>query len=115
MFVDLPPAQVYCLAEVIYLEARGEEKAGQRAVAHVVLNRSKKTKKTICQVVREPRQFQVNFRKSYVGKTWADVYKVASNPGIDPTGGATSFKTAYSRAKWNLKFLIQIGNHRFYK
>lgn len=113
--LDLPPAQVHCLAEVVYLEARGESELGRKAVAHVVLNRSKQRNKSVCEITREPKQFQVQFRKSYVGETWQSIYKLASSPGSDPTGGATSFKTVWSKAKWNLRFLKTIGNHMFYR
>ncbi len=113
--LDLPPPEIHCISQAIYHEARGEPKEGQKAVAHVILNRYKTLHKTPCQVLKQPNQFQIKLRKSYIGKVWADVYKIASNPGVDPTRGATSFKTTWSRAKWNLKFLVRIGSHNFYK
>jgi spore germination cell wall hydrolase CwlJ-like protein len=113
--LDLPPAQTHCLAQVIYLEARGESTLGQRAVAHVVINRSKKTGKPICAVIKQPGQFQVKFRSSYFGYAWDNAVKIARSPGIDITKGSLYFKSKSSRARWNLKHMTSIGNHSFYK
>lgn len=115
MFIDLPPQQAFCVAQIVYHEARGESDLGKRAVAHVVLNRANKRQKTPCQVLKEPRQFQIKLRQTYVGKAWEHCYKIANAPGIDPTRGAMYFKTSSSATRWNLKFLTRIGNHLFYK
>ena len=46
-------AEVHCLAENVFFEARGEPKHGQYAVAHVTLNRVKHPSypDTVCEVV----------------------------------------------------------------
>jgi spore germination cell wall hydrolase CwlJ-like protein len=46
-------SELNCLANAIYFEARGESDAGQRAVAHVILNRvdSRYYPNSICEVV----------------------------------------------------------------
>lgn len=51
--IVLDPQEVFCLAQNIYFEARGEDKEGQIAVAHVTLNRvnSEKFPNTVCEVV----------------------------------------------------------------
>jgi len=51
--------QLYCLAQNIYFEARGEDAAGQLAVAMVTMNRvfSKRFPSTICGVVWQNKQF----------------------------------------------------------
>jgi len=51
--------QLYCGAQNIYHESRGESNLGQIAVAHVVRNRveSPKYPNTVCEVVWQPKQF----------------------------------------------------------
>jgi len=51
------PEEVFCLAQNIYHEARGEDLSGQRAVAHVTMNRvfSDKFPNTVCEVVYQAR------------------------------------------------------------
>lgn len=51
------PEEVFCLAQNIYHEARGEDLSGQVAVAHVTMNRvnSKKFPNTVCEVVYQAR------------------------------------------------------------
>src|SRR6266550_6021694 len=52
-------AEVTCMAQALYYEARGEGQNGEEAVAEVVLQRvrSGAHPNTICGVVHEPRQF----------------------------------------------------------
>ena len=47
--------EIYCLAENVYHEARGEPDIGKQAVAHVVLNRVDRTDfpNTICGVIKQ--------------------------------------------------------------
>lgn len=51
------PEEVFCLAQNVYHEARGEDLSGQMAVAHVTMNRvkSKKFPNTVCEVVYQTR------------------------------------------------------------
>ena len=42
--------QVKCLADIIYSEARGENKTGMLAVAHASLNRSKRSGLPVCYI-----------------------------------------------------------------
>ncbi|HET9070116.1 MAG TPA: cell wall hydrolase, partial [Amaricoccus sp.] len=51
--------ELACLAEAVYFEARGTGAAGETAVAHVVVNRSKNSKfpDTLCGVVGQGCQF----------------------------------------------------------
>lgn len=57
--LNISSADIKCLAENIYHEARGESLMGRIAVAQVTVNRlnSQKFGKTICQVVYAPKQF----------------------------------------------------------
>lgn len=52
-------AEVSCMAEALYYEARGEGQNGQEAVAEVILQRvrSRVHPGTVCGVVHEPGQF----------------------------------------------------------
>jgi len=115
MPLDLPPQQVVCIAQAVYHEARGESEMGQRAVAHVILNRAKKRKLSPCQVLHQPGQFHIRLKKSYSGKDWQKAWQVANYPGKDPTGGATYFKHVKCRANWNLRLTTSVGSHNFYK
>lgn len=49
------PAEVDCLAQAVYYEARGESAAGQRAVAQVVVNRTRAGgfPRSICKVIHQ--------------------------------------------------------------
>jgi spore germination cell wall hydrolase CwlJ-like protein len=50
-------SEVFCMAENVYHEARGEPLDGQLAVNAVVLNRSERRYMSPCDVVWEPSQF----------------------------------------------------------
>lgn len=113
--LDLPPPQIVCVAQAVWHEARGESDLGKRAIAHVVLNRSKKFHKTPCEVLRQPGQFQIKLKRKYSGNAWRDAYKIAYYPGKDPTGGAIYFKHRKCNTVWKYKLTTSIGNHNFYK
>jgi spore germination cell wall hydrolase CwlJ-like protein len=94
-----------CLRKTVWAEARGEGKLGQRAVAHVILNRVKQHKKSICTIVHQKGQFKQgtpskNFKVPFLG--------------IDPTNGATYFRTKDAPRWHGYKKKIRIGNHTFY-
>jgi len=107
-----------CMAQVVYYEARGEGRAGQEAVAHVVLNRGGKICKTVfkgcefswtCKTVQAP-----------YGQAWLDARDVARSvlqgETEDPTDGATHFYSGKYKPGWALKFrfTVKIGAHKFY-
>lgn len=113
-----------CLANVIYREARGESRAGQQAVAHVVLNRVKDPAfpDSICAVVRQPGQFAPRASGRPLDEQSYDRAKVVARNAIrgvsdDPTGGATYFHAGANRPKWSWSLVGagQIGKHRFYR
>jgi hypothetical protein len=52
-----PDPDWQCLVSAVYHEARGEPAKGKRAVLEVVLHRSAKSGKSICEVVAQKRQF----------------------------------------------------------
>jgi len=108
---DLPPQQVQCIAEVIYAEARGESIIGQRAVGHVILNRSRRNGRTPCQVIARPNQFH-RVRVNYASEAWRVAQRLARNLGEDITLGALYFNPGSVR---RYTYTVTIGNHRFYK
>jgi spore germination cell wall hydrolase CwlJ-like protein len=105
-----------CLAHAVYYEARGETRAGQEAVAHVVLNRGG----SICKTVYKGCQFSWVCKpvKAPYGTAWLQARRVAADVLKDPndnTGGATHFHTGRS-PYWaaSMRFTIKIGRHKFY-
>lgn len=114
--MELPPPQIFCVAQAIYAEARGESERGQRAVAHVIINRSKADKVTACTIVHRDGQFQIRFRKHYKGKDWDCAVKYASRPGLNPIGVSKFFRVRSMGGYWRgHKIVTSIGNHNFFK
>lgn len=121
----LSSAALLCLALNIYHEARGEPLQGQRAVAHVVINRVKHPAypDDVCKVVYQDKQFSwVGTKKQKPkGPAWDQAktvaYKALLGESKDPTYGATHFHTKYVKPKWSyrLKRVRTINNHVFYK
>ena len=121
--------EIYCLAENIYFEARGESNLGQMAVAWVTLNRVQDPNfpNTICEVVWEDGQFSW----THDGKSdkptdpiaWMDAQTIAwlvyntQDKQFDPTDGATMFHANYVKPKWRKEYeqTSRIDNHVFYK
>lgn len=90
---------------MVWAEARGEPEKGQIAVAHVVLNRVRKSGRSICTVTNRPGQFtQKSFPKAFT----------VNLLGKDPTGGATHFRTKDSQMWLGLNKYVRIGGHTFY-
>lgn len=58
-FASEKPSDLQCLTATVFFEARAESSKGQKAVADVVLNRTKHSAfgGTICDVVKQPYQF----------------------------------------------------------
>lgn len=91
-----------CLALALYHEARSNDTSGQFAVGHVILNRSKKTGKTISQVLWDAHGSQFQWVKKPLAKiiphdqaSWFiaqhnAVYLMTEHPE-DNTNGATMF------------------------
>lgn len=119
-----------CLREAIYFEARGEDLAGQFAVAEVVLNRVEAAgfPKTVCGVVHAAANGECAF--SYVCDATADVMRDAmardragriARAMLDGaprnlTGGATFFHATWSRPNWGaVTRTAEIGGHLFYR
>lgn len=120
---ELDTREFLCLALNIYHESRGESEAGQKAVAHVVLNRrnSGRFPTSICAVTFQRSQFSWTVRPvgSLVPRETASWEKsqrlaleVLNGQATDPTGGATSFRDR--RLGWRGRGpRMVIGGHIF--
>jgi len=121
--------QIDCLATNMFYEARGEPDRGKLAVGLVTLNRVKKGyANTVCDVVRQPRQFSwykpgkikssgntLYMSVRTIAETLYDEYYVA-NTYIDFTDGATHFHHRGVNPGWKRMVLtVQVGPHLFKK
>ena len=124
---------VYCLAQNIYFEARGEPMVGKVAVGHVVLNRAadRRFPRNVCSVIRKGgykrlhrRQFSWwcdgrSDRPRYMA-AWKESLKVAKQIKKgeinDPTNGALWYHATSVKPVWSKKLVryTQIGAHIFY-
>lgn len=77
--------EIDCLTSIIFFEARGESRLGQKAAAAVAINRSKNRNKSICDVMYESKQFEftkhtqqeLNLMKRREIRTWNIIHKRA--------------------------------------
>ncbi len=119
--------ELRCMAENLYHEARGESKAGQRAVAEVVMNRveSKRYPNTICGVIHQRSQFSWTLDKKNLNKKLTEknkLYKKAKKIAIKVMLNnsrklkATHYHTHAVSPYWNknMKQVAMIGEHRFF-
>ena len=118
--------QLYCGAQNIYHESRGESNLGQIAVAHVVRNRveSLKYPNTVCEVIWEPKQFswthdgksdEPKDRPAFVKAVWQHLI---ANMRKDITDGATNYYAHKKVTPWwaaEKEVVVIIGNHTFLK
>jgi len=124
-----------CLATAIYFEARGESQLGQKAVAEVVLARTRAPDrpKTICGVVYEGSKRSTGCQFSFTcdgvsGKihdrgAWSRALRIASNTmrtgGKENAvvGNATYYHADYVKPSWASSMIkvAQIGTHIFYR
>ena len=120
-------ANIICLAKVMYYESRGESKKGQLAVAHTVINRAVKRKLSICETMRQRKQFswyspeKEKIALSRIDKQLALAYDVMQEHDngrrVDVVAGATHFATQGIVNYWTAKFrhIVTIGKHKFYR
>lgn len=129
-------AELKCLAEAIYYEARGESRNGQLAVAQVVMNRAydRHYPQEICGVVYQPaldgsaKGCQFSFtcdgsldRARNTGRAWLKSEENARHAmlgfGGDLTRDATHYHADYVAPRWASRLVrtVQIGSHIFYK
>jgi spore germination cell wall hydrolase CwlJ-like protein len=125
-------AELQCLTEAVYYEARSENARGQAAVAQVVLNRVKHPAfpKTVCGVVfqgagRHGCQFSFtcdgSMRRGRDIEAWNKARKVAGRAlagvVVVNIGRATHYHTAEVSPFWAPQMLrvAQVGAHVFYR
>jgi spore germination cell wall hydrolase CwlJ-like protein len=113
-----------CMTKVILYEAGAEGRAGQVAVAQVVMNRatSGRFPKTVCGVVYQPGQFSsIRSYKAPGGARWERAEEIArdvmmgeaqSGVGKALYFHATRVSPAYVRSRTRV---ATIGNHVFYR
>jgi spore germination cell wall hydrolase CwlJ-like protein len=129
-------AEVKCLAENVYHEARGEPIDGQYAVAEVTMNRvgSRFFPKSVCEVVHEKRWDPL--RRRYVGAfSWTELERLSRPRGaawqqaLDVAaavyGGGHSprvpralyYHASYIEPSWarENRRIATIGRHVFYR
>lgn len=120
-----------CLATTVYLEARGQSTIGQFAVAEVAMRRREQGRygKTVCDVVRAPRQFALTttpssfeitnlkaFDKAWkiAGESMA-IWKLPKHERVLVVPGADHFATTSISPRWATKAPLRtIGEHAFY-
>jgi len=139
LYNDVP---LYCMAQNIYHEARGESRKGQIGVAFVTINRVKHSNypDDICGVVHQgptytnwkgnewPIPFQCQFTWDCDGRSddienvnaWNESVKVAAvvMTGLltDPTHGATHYYNPKKASpNWGFPITAYIGDHAFCK
>ena len=119
-------AEQECLATAVYFEAKGEPTRGQRAVAEVVLNRTRSGRfpSTVCGVVRQRGQFSFvhGGRLPAVPRGSAAWHKAVSVARMVQDGkaervasNALFFHARSVSAGWHAVRVAQIGNHLFYR
>ena len=138
--VNRPAYQAYlrekdCLATAIYFEARGESAKGQKAVAEVVLARTRVPgrPKTVCGVVYEGSKRRTGCQFSFTcdgiadrvksHEAWRQANRIAANVmrtggKVNPVaGGATFYHADYVSPGWASRMVkvAEIGTHIFYR
>lgn len=122
-------AESYCLAQVIYFEARGEPIYGQIAVAQVTINRrnSDLFPDTICKVISQTApvcqySWYCDSKSDNLPNNTEARLAVALAKGlltqqvIDLTQGALFFHSTSINPGWhNLEKTVEIGAHVFYR
>jgi spore germination cell wall hydrolase CwlJ-like protein len=114
--------ELTCLAKVVVHEAGNQSRAGQLAVAQVVMNRvrSPRFPNTICSVVLQRGQFfNVDRYNPPRDARWRRALEVArdARAGISPpvVGNATFFHAAYAPAFRGRVRVARLGDHIFYR
>ena len=119
-------ADLICLAKVVVHEAGNQSRAGQMAVAQVVMNRlndpRRRFGRTICGVIMQRGQFfNVHaYNPSRTNQRWRtalEVAREARDGTAEPVmAGALFFHAAYARVSFRGRTRIgRLGDHVFYR
>jgi spore germination cell wall hydrolase CwlJ-like protein len=106
---------IACAAWTIYKEAAAEPSRGHRAVYDTLLERSKRSNKSICAVIAERGQFATYKKNREVTQDMLDLYAQAAT--MTPVAkGATHFYSG-KEPRWtkSMEFVVKVGNHKFYR
>jgi N-acetylmuramoyl-L-alanine amidase len=122
--------QLMCLARNIYFEAAMESFEGKLAVAQVTMNRTRHPNfpNTVCDVVYQKingiHQFSwvgEGVKKIVNSRAWEDSLLIARKALTEHKVHDTLYRTKAMyfhnttvNPEWNLKYVVQIGNHLFY-
>lgn len=130
---DKSAAELQCLSEAIYYEARSESALGQMAVAEVILNRVKDHRypDSICEVVYQGSERTTGCQFSFTcdgsmkakprGRSWTQAKRIATHMmlGLNTplTGEATHYHADYVNPVWNSSLIETrvVGTHIFYR
>lgn len=120
---QISQADLQCLSEALYFEARGEGSQGQRAVAEVILNRVDHPRfpKSVCGVVNQSGQFTYKKTRIRERGAFARAQQIAKAALMGAprnlTDGATYFHTGDVKPSWSRRFerTTRIGSHIFYR
>lgn len=120
-------AEVKCVAEAVYHEARGTSETSQEAVAHVVVNRaeSEEFPDDVCAVVEDGCQFSYECDGKPEAMTEPEAREqavdtaeaVLEGEAPDPTGGALYYHNGTVKPDWAEEFYptAEIGGQTFYR
>lgn len=116
-------ADFRCMVTTLYHEARGEGVAGIEAVASVIMNRAKQSRKSVCSIVYERKQFSWTHVtkdrriKGNIMDILSTTHKALSGILVDVTHGATFYHATHVKPFWAKHKVktVQINKHIFYK
>lgn len=134
---DIDNEELFCLAETMYFEARGEGDEGMLAVGHVVMNRMADSRfpGTVCGVIKQGKhvngkpvrnrcQFSwycdglpdtVTDQDSYI-KAIELALQILTGESDNPISDSLFYHAIYVRPRWSRVFSMvkKINNHIFY-
>lgn len=124
---EYDPAEVYCMAQNIYHEARNQSTEGQYAVAFVTMNRVAHVDfpDTVCEVVFEPFQFSwtltpvsVNTRNPIERNAWLQSMAISrlviSGEAHNTLPNVTHYHTNGVAPNWGYQIVTVIDDHIFF-
>ena len=123
---DIAAADIECVAKVVHHEAGNQPRAGQLAVAHVVVNRAESGRfpENVCDVANQPGQFfrLASYNPARTTAVWraaVDAARAAlGGKSSDMTKGAMFFRSAASRPDkffQSRQRVIQLHDQIFYR
>jgi hypothetical protein len=123
---DIAAADIECVAKVVHHEAGNQPRAGQLAVAHVVVNRAESGRfpENVCDVANQPGQFfrLASYHPARTTAVWRAAVAAAraalGGKSSDMTKGAMFFRSAASRPDkffQSRQRVIQLHDQIFYR